>query len=81
MTNRITHHIDPDGNIVIDALLDNNTYGAVINPRIINGRAYIRRDSIDTQGLDNPQKMKEIILSSITTQRGLYNEDPIIVED
>lgn len=81
MTNRITHHIDTEGNIVIDALLENNTYGAVIKPRIVNGRTYIQKNSIVTQGLDNPQMMKEIIISSISTQRGLHNEAPIIVED
>lgn len=81
MANGITHHIDSEGNLVIDALLENNSYGAVIKPRTLNGRAYIQKGSIDTQGLDNPQMTKDIILSTITTERGQYNKAPIIVEE
>lgn len=80
--NKITHMIDKDGNVVIDALWDGNTYGAVLNPsRTIGGITYIKKSSIDTFGLDNPEEKKDEIVKSITTQRGKYNEAPLVVEE
>ena len=73
--------IDKDGNVVINATLDNNTYGAVLRPRLIGGVPYIKSSSIITNGLDTPHDLKEKIISVITTQRGKYNEIPLIVED
>lgn len=79
--NSITHSINMDGNLIIDATWDNNTYGAVIVPRVINGIVYIKSSSINTLGCDNPLDMKERIISFVTTQKGKKNEAPIIVED
>lgn len=73
--------IDKDGNVVINVTWDNNTYGAVLKPRIIGGVPYIKSSSIITTGLDNPQEVKEKIISVISTQRGKYNETPLVVED
>lgn len=78
--NKITHYIDKEGNVVIDATIDNNTFGIVLKPRILDGIAHIKRQNIDTRGLDNPEDIKNLIISTITTQRGKYNEVPLIVE-
>lgn len=72
--------IDKDGNVVINVTWDNNTYGAVLKPRIIGGVAYIKSSSIDTNGLDAPKEFKDKIISVITTQKGKYNETPLVVE-
>ena len=79
--NAINHMIDKDGNVVIDATWDNNTYGAVLNPRLIGGVPHIKSSSIITNGLDTPKELKEKIISVITTQRGKYNETPLVVEN
>lgn len=77
----IAHMIDKDGNVVIDAIWNNNTYGAVIAPHVIGGISFIPNSSINTKGLDNPEEMKEKIISYITTHRGKNNEAPIVVEE
>lgn len=79
--NSITHTIDKDGNVVIEATLENNTYGAVIVPRISGGIAHIPQSLIDTNGLSYPEEMKKRIITFITTQRGKNNEAPIIVDE
>lgn len=79
--NKISHFLDKDNNVVVEATIDCNTYAAVIRPRIISGKAYIPASSIDTQGLENQEEIKEIIISYITSQRGKYNEEPIAVEN
>lgn len=79
--NEITHMIDKDGNVVINATWDNNTYGAVLLPRIKGEIPHIKKSSINTKGLDNPKEFKERIISDITTQKGKYNEMPLVVED
>lgn len=79
--NSITHTIDKDGNVVIEATWDNNTYGAVIVPRIIDGIAHIPQSLIDTNGLSYPEEMKKKIISFVTTQRGKNKEAPIVVDD
>ncbi len=78
----ISHYIDKDGNIVINASWDGNSFGAVLIPsRIIGGVSYIKRSCINTIGLDNPKVKKEDVISAITSQRGKYNETPLVVED
>lgn len=79
--NTITYMLDKDNNVVINLLWDNNTYAAIIKPRIINGRIFIKKEDINTLGLDKPDYMKDLIISAITTQRGKYNEAPIIVDE
>ena len=78
---KIEYMIDKSGNLVINASWDGNSYGAVVIPRcIVNGRVYLSDTSINTDGLDNPSEMKDEIINYITTHRGKYNEEPIIVE-
>lgn len=77
----IAHMKDNEGNVVIDAVWNNNTYGAVIVPNVIGGISYIPKSSINTEGLENFEEMKERIISYITTHRGKNNEVPIIVEE
>lgn len=79
--NEITHFIDKDGNVVINATWDSNTYGAVLMPRIKGGIPHIKKSSIITNGLDNYKEFKERVISSITTQKGKFNETPLVVED
>ena len=80
--NEISHMINKDGNVVIEAFWDGNSYGAVLIPsHIIGGFAYIKKSWIDTFGLDDSKVKKEEIIDAITTQRGKYNENPLIVED
>ena len=43
----ISHYIDKDGNVVINASWDGNSFGAVLIPsRIIGGVSYIKRSCI-----------------------------------
>lgn len=79
--NEITHMVDKDGNVVIEALWDVNSYCAVLIPRVIGGRPYIKKSWINTCGLDDSIVKKEEILDAITTQRGKYGENPLMVED
>ena len=78
--NKITHFVNNEGNVVIEAVIGNVTYVAVIIPRIIAGQSYIPESSIDTTGCDNPDDIKNDIISFVTTHRGKYNELPLIVE-
>ena len=77
----ITHMIDKDGNVVIDATFGNNTFGAVLLPNVKGGIPHIKKSSINTEGVDNPKEFKERIISAITTQWGKYGEAPLVVED
>ncbi len=79
--NKITHMIDKDGYVVIEATWDNNTFGAVLMPKIKGGIPYIKKSSINTEGVDNPKEFKERIISAITTQWGKHGETPLVVED
>lgn len=79
--NSISHFLDKDNNVVIEATIGCNTFAAVIRPRIISGKVFIPASSIDTQGLESPEEMKEIICSCIASHRGKYNEEPIVVEN
>ncbi len=78
--NSIKHYLDINGNVVIEATVDNNTYAAVIIPRIIAGKSYIPESSINTTGCDNAGDLKNRIISYVTTQRGKNNEQPLVVE-
>ena len=77
----ISHYIDKDGNVVIDASRNHITYGAVLTPKTIGGRVYIKKSDINTNGVDYPKDLKDAIVSYITTNRGKNKEMPIIVED
>ncbi len=79
--NKITHMINKDGNVVIEAVWDVNTYVAVLVPYIIGDKYHIKKSWIDTFGLDDSKGMKEIIISAITTQKGIHNEAPLVVEN
>lgn len=43
----ISHYIDKDGNVVINASWNSITYGAVLIPKIIDGKAYIKKNEIN----------------------------------
>lgn len=77
----ISHYIDKDGNVVINASWNSITYGAVLIPKIIDGKAYIKKNEINTDGIDYSKELKDAIVSFITTNRGKNKEMPIIVED
>lgn len=79
--NEITHMIDKDGNVVINATWDNKTFGAVLVPNVKGGIPHIKKSSINTWGFDNSKEFKERIISTITTQWGKYGESPLVVED
>lgn len=79
--NSISHFLDKEDRVVIEATIGCNTFATVIRPRIISGKAYIPASLIDTQGLENPEEMKKIIISYITSCRGKYNEEPVVVEN
>ena len=79
--NKITHMIDKDGKVVIDARWDNNTFGAVLVPTVKGDIPHIKKSSINTERVDNSKEFKERIISTITTQWGKYGEAPLIVED
>lgn len=79
--NKITHMIDKEGNVVIEAMWDVNTYVAVLVPHIIGDKYHIKKSWIDTFGLDDSKGKKENIISAITTQKGKHNEAPLVVEE
>ena len=72
--------MDKDGNVIIEAEINNVTYASIITPRIISGQSYIPESFIETTGCDNPDDIKKDIISYVTTHRGKYNELPLIVE-
>ena len=78
---KISHFINKDGKVVIDASWNHITYGAVMTPKIIDGKAYIKKSEINTEGVDYPNELNDAIVSFITTNRGKNKEMPIIVED
>lgn len=79
--NKITHMIDKDGYVVIEATWDNNTFGAVLVPTVKGDIPHIKKSSINTKGVDKPKEFKERIISAITTQWGKHGEAPLVVED
>lgn len=79
--NKITHMVDKDGKVVIDATWDNNTFGAVLVPNVKGDIPHIKKSSINTKGVDNSKEFKERIISVITTQWGKNGETPLVVED
>lgn len=77
----VTHKINEDKNLVITANGDGYSYGAVLKPTFIFGVPHIRRHLINTAGIDNSDEVKERIIYAITTQRGINNEVPVVVDD
>ena len=77
----ITHMIDENGNVVIEATWNNNTYVAVLEPNIKGGIPHLKNSSINTAGTHNPEEFKGRIVSAITTQRGKHKEVPLVVEN
>lgn len=77
----IIHKINEDRNLVITANGDGYSYGAVLKPTFIFGVPHIKRNSINTAGIDNPDEVKERIICAITTQRGINKEVPVVVDD
>lgn len=73
--------IDKDGNVVIDATWNNNTFGAVLVPTVKGDIPHIKKSSINTERVDDPIEFKERIISVITTQWGKHGEAPLVVED
>lgn len=77
----ITHQIDKNGNVVIDASWNHISYEAVLVPKIIDGRVYLKKSDINTDGVDWSKDIKDAIVSFITTNRGKNKEMPIIVKE
>ena len=77
----ITHMINRDGNVVIDASWDGNSYEVVLIPRFVGGIPHIQSSWIDTFGLDNPKDKKEEIITAIQTKRGKNKEASVVVEN
>lgn len=78
---KVIHFIDKEENLVITANGDGYSYGAVLIPRFIGGYPHINRSSINTEGLDNSNYLKKLIISAITTQSGKNKENRVIVDD
>ena len=77
----VEHYIDNKGRLVINASGDYFSWGTVIVPRIIGGYPHIKRDFINTEGIDNSKEVQEMIIDAITTQRGKYNGVHVVVDD
>lgn len=77
----ITHYIDIEGNLVINANGDGYSYGAVLKPNIIGGYPHIKKRDINTDGLDFSEKIRSKIISAITTQRGKNKEVSVILDN
>lgn len=80
--NEISHFIDEEGKVVIDAIINNNTYrGIMIPKKIIDGRVYIKKSDINTNGFDNSKAIQDQIASFVSTHRGTHKENPLLIED
>ena len=79
--NEISHYIDEEGKVVIDATIDNNTYRGVLVPKTIGGKAYLKKSDINTDGFDNKKDIQDQIASYVSTHRGKYKENPLVIED
>lgn len=80
--NEISHYKDEDGNVVIDATIDNNTYGGILTPqRVIDGKSYLKKSQIDTDGLDSSKDIQDQIVSYVSTHRGKNKENPLVIEN
>ena len=75
----ITHMIDKDGDVVVNATWENHSYGAQLEPRYqveYNTLKVVQLLQTDSTGLKNSKKN-----NLISSQRSKYNEVPIVTED
>ena len=79
--NEISHYKDENGYVVIDATIDNNTYRGILTPRVIDGRSYLKKSQINTDGLDNSKAIQDQIVSYLSTHRGENRENPLVIEN
>ena len=73
--NEISHFKDEDGNVVIDATIDNSTYRCILTPRVIDGRLYLKNR------LDRSKDIQDKIVSYVSTHRGRNKENPLVIEN
>ena len=78
---KVTHFIDNERHLVINASGPSFSYGAVLSPIFQDGIPHIKMEDIDTKGIDNSKVVKAVIIQAISTQRGKYGEEPVIVDD
>ena len=79
--NEISHFKDEDGNVVIDATIDNNTYRGILTPRVIDGRSFFKKSQINTDRLDRSKDIQDKIVSYVSTHRGRNKENPLVIEN
>ena len=77
----VTHYVDNERHLVINASGPSFSYGAVLSPIFKDGIPHIRMEDIDTKGIDDSKEVKAAIIRAITTQRGKYGENPVFVND
>lgn len=78
---KVTHFVDNERHLVINASGPSFLYGAVLSPIFKDGMPHIRMEDIDTKGIDDSKEVKAVIIQAISTQRGKYGEGPVIVDD
>jgi hypothetical protein len=78
---KVTHFVDNERHLVINASGPSFSYGAVLLPNFKDGIPHIKIEDIDTKGIDDSKKVQTAILQAISTQRGKYNEESVKVDD
>lgn len=78
---KVTHFVDNEKHLVINASGPSFSYGAVLSPIFKGGIPHIKMEDIDTKGIDDNKDVKAAIILAISTQRGKYGEEPVIVDE
>ena len=78
---KVTHYVDNEKHLVINASGPSFSYGAVLSPNFKDGIPHIKMEDVDTIGIEDSKEVKVAIIQAITTQRGKYGEEPVIIED
>ena len=78
---KVTHFVDSERHLAINASGPSFSYGAVLSPSFKDGIPHIKVEDIDTKGIDDSKEVQAAILQAISTQRGKYNEVPVKVDD
>ena len=81
MNIEVTHYIDNERHLVINASGPSFSYGAILSPIFEDGIPHIKMEDIDAKGIDDSKEVKAAILQAISTQRGKFKEESVIVDD
>lgn len=71
---QVTHKVDKEGSVVIEAIGELHSYEAVLNPKSVVGKIHISQSSINTYGIEDSIIVKDELIDSIQRKMELMEK-------